>query len=78
MPLAFVLVNAELGQEKSLLKKLRHMKNVKEAHFIYGAYDMIVKIEAENMDQLKDIVAFQIRRMTEAKTTLTMTVNDKI
>jgi DNA-binding Lrp family transcriptional regulator len=78
MPLAFVLINAEFGQEKSLLTKLKSMKNVKEAHFVYGIYDIIAKIEAKNMNTVKDIIAFQIRKMNEVKTTLTMSVADVI
>ncbi|MGB6680145.1 MAG: Lrp/AsnC ligand binding domain-containing protein [Candidatus Bathyarchaeia archaeon] len=78
MPLAFVLINAEFGQEKSLLTKLKSMKNVKEAYFVYGIYDIIAKIEAKNMNTVKDIIAFQIRKMNEVKTTLTMSVADVI
>ena len=78
MPIAFILINTELGKEKSLLKEIRSIPNVKEAYFIYGVYDIIVKVEAENMEKLKEIVTFKIRRLNDVRNTLTMTVTEGI
>jgi len=78
MPIVFILINSELGKEKSLLKEIRSIPNVKEAHFIYGIYDIIVKVEAENMEKLKEIVTFKIRRLNDVRNTLTMTVPEGI
>jgi DNA-binding Lrp family transcriptional regulator len=78
MIVAFVLINAELGKEKSLLKEISNIPNVKEAHFVYGVFDIIIKVEAENMDKLRDIVTFNIRRLKEVIRTLTITVIEGI
>ena len=78
MIVAFVLINAELGKEKSLLKEIRNIPNVKEAHFVYGVFDIIIKVEAENMNKLRDIVTFNIRRLKEVIRTLTITVIEGI
>jgi len=78
MPVAFVLINSELGKEEELLKELRSMENVKEAHFVYGVYDVIVKVEAESLEKLKDLVTFKIRRLSNVRSTLTMTVTEGI
>ena len=77
MPVAFVLINSELGKEE-LLKELRSIENVKEAHFVYGVFDVIVKVEAESMEKLKDLITFKIRRLNDARSTLTMTVTEGI
>lgn len=74
MTTAFVLISAELGEEENLLKQLRSIDHVKEAHYVYGVYDVIVKVEAENMEKLKEIVTFKIRRLNDVRSTLTMTV----
>ena len=76
MRTAFVLINAELGKEEGLIKGLRSIENVKEAHFVYGVYDIIAKVEAESMEKIKEIVTFKIRRMSDVRSTLTMTVVD--
>ena len=78
MPIAYVLINAELGREKTVLKDLRAIENVSEVHLVYGVYDIIVKVEAENMEKLKEILTFKIRRMNEIRSTLTMTVDEGI
>jgi DNA-binding Lrp family transcriptional regulator len=78
MPTAFVLINAELGKEEGILKELRSIAFVKEAHFVYGVYDIIAKVEADSMEKLKEIVTFKIRRLTDVRSTLTMTVAEGI
>ena len=78
MPMAYVLINAELGREKALLKDLRAIENISEVYLVYGVYDIIVKVEAENMEKLKEILTFKIRRMKEVRSTLTMTVHEGI
>ncbi|MFC1506771.1 Lrp/AsnC ligand binding domain-containing protein [Thermoproteota archaeon] len=78
MPVVYILINAELGMEEDLIRELRKMENIKEAYVAYGVYDVIVKAEAENMENLKELVAFKIRRMKEVKNTLTMTVAEGV
>jgi DNA-binding Lrp family transcriptional regulator len=78
MPTAFVLINAELGKEEGILKELRSISSCKEAHFVYGVYDIIAKVEAESMEKLKEIVTFKIRRLPDVRSTLTMTVAEGI
>jgi len=74
MPLAFVLINAEVGSEEQVVKELREIDNVKEAHLVYGVYDLIAKVEAEAMDKLKDVIAQEVRRVTGIRSTLTLLV----
>jgi DNA-binding Lrp family transcriptional regulator len=78
MPVAFILINAELGKEEDLLEDLRKMENIKEAYFVYGVYDIIAKAETENMEKLKELVAFKIRRLEEVRSTLTVTVAEGV
>lgn len=74
MPLAFVLINAEIGSEDEVLKELRKIANVKESYVVYGVYDVVAKVEAESMDKLKEIVTWKIRRLDKVRSTLTMIV----
>jgi len=78
MPIAFVLINAELGSEREILKELGEIKNVKEAHFVYGVYDIIAKIEADSMDKVKETITWKIRRLDKVKSTLTMIVIESL
>jgi len=74
MPLAFVLINAEIGSEDEVLAELRKLGNVKESYVVYGVYDIVAKVEADSMDKLKEIVTWKIRRLDKVRSTLTMIV----
>ncbi|GAH11565.1 unnamed protein product, partial [marine sediment metagenome] len=47
---------------------------VKYFHMVNGVYDIIVKIEAKSIEQLKDIIGKKIRPLDHIKSTLTMLV----
>lgn len=76
MTSAYVLINTEPGMENELSEKLQHSIAVKETHIVFGEYDIIVKLEAENPSALKDSIFKEIRRLEEVRTTLTMVVSD--
>ena len=72
MSTAFVLINAEIGSETEVLKALKAIPEVKEAHMVYGVYDIIARIETETMQDLKDSISWKIRRLNKVRSTLTM------
>jgi len=74
MPMAFVLINAEIGSEEEVLKELKKVEGVVEAYVVYGVYDVVAKIKAETMDKLKDVVTWHVRRLNKVRSTLTMIV----
>ncbi|MFQ5711302.1 MAG: Lrp/AsnC family transcriptional regulator [Candidatus Geothermarchaeales archaeon] len=76
MTIAFVLINTELGSEEEVRSKLLEHEEVEEAYIVYGVYDLIVKLKAEDMDQIKRTVSWKIRRMEKVRSTLTMIVMD--
>ena len=70
----YLLVNSDLGKEIELIKELQDIPSVTEAHLIYGNYDIILKMQGESMDQLKEIITAKIRRNDKVRSTLTMVV----
>ena len=74
MATAFVLINAEIGSESDVLKDLKAISEVKEAHMVYGVYDIIARIETDTMQDLKDTISWKIRRLDKVRSTLTMIV----
>ena len=74
MAKAYVLINVEIGSEEEVLRSLDPISEVKEAHLVYGVYDIITVIETETMQELKDTVSWKIRRLDKVRTTLTMIV----
>ena len=72
MPRAFVLINVESGFEDNVLRDLKTIQGVEEAYFSYGVYDLITKIKAETMEQLKEMVTKRIRTLPKVRSTLTL------
>ncbi|MGH9998242.1 MAG: Lrp/AsnC ligand binding domain-containing protein [Nitrosopumilaceae archaeon] len=77
MAIAFVLINAELGAENELVDQLKAIENVKYVHVLYGAYDLVVKIEASDNATLKKTISNNLRQLKNVRSTLTMTVIDE-
>lgn len=74
MPMAFVLINADLGAEEQLVKELKGIENVKEVYVVYGVYDIVAKVEADVMEKVKETITWKIRRLDRVRSTLTMIV----
>jgi len=74
MPIAFVLINTEIGSESEVLGSLKKIDAVQEAYMVYGVYDVVAKVKADTMDKLKEIVTWHVRRLDKVRSTLTMIV----
>lgn len=74
MTMAFILINSEIASEESILEELGGIGEVKEAHIVYGVYDIIARVVARDMEELREIVAKRIRRIDKVRSTLTMVV----
>jgi len=72
MPRAFVLINVESGSEDEVLNELKNLEGVEEAYFSYGVYDLVTKIKADTMEQLKEMVTRKIRALSKVRSTLTL------
>jgi DNA-binding Lrp family transcriptional regulator len=51
---AIVLVNTEIGEEKQVLQKINYLEGVEEAHALTGLYDLLIKVNAKSVDNLRD------------------------
>ena len=76
MSIAFVLINTDLGEASDVSKTLREIPEVKEVYGVYGVYDFVVRLEAESMQELKNVITSKIRRLSHVRSTLTMIVVD--
>jgi DNA-binding Lrp family transcriptional regulator len=74
MPMAFVLINADLGAEEELVRELKSIEHVREVYVVYGVYDIVAKIEADTMEKVKETITWKIRRLEKVRSTLTMIV----
>lgn len=70
---AFVLVNTELGSEIELESELRKVEGIVGVHQVYGVYDVVVEVEADSEQKLKEIIFSRIRTLKHIRSTLTLT-----
>lgn len=74
MPQAFVLMNAELGSEDSIVNELKKIEGVKEVYQVYGVYDIVAQVELNTMERVKETITWKLRKLNGVKSTLTMIV----
>jgi DNA-binding Lrp family transcriptional regulator len=74
---AFVLINAKLGLQDQILKDLQKILGVDTAYSSHGVYDLIVKVQADSLDKLKELIFHHIRQIHNVQATLTLTVTEE-
>ena len=76
---AFVLLNTELGMESKIEETLNGVEEITNIRSLYGIYDLIIEMEAESMDKIKEVVYNKVRRLENVKNTITLlTYGDSI
>ena len=70
---AFVLVNTDLGSDDELQSELKKVEGVAGVYQVYGVYDLLVEVEAESDQKLKETIFSRIRVLKHVRSTLTLT-----
>jgi DNA-binding Lrp family transcriptional regulator len=71
---AYILVQTEVGKAADVARQIMAIPGVTEAEDVTGPYDVIVRAQAENMDELGGLVAAHIQRVSGITRTLTCPV----
>jgi len=69
---AFVLLNTELGMESKIIEALNGVEEITNIRSLYGIYDLIIEMEAESMDAIKEVVYDKVRHLDNVKSTITL------
>ncbi|MCL2359976.1 MAG: Lrp/AsnC ligand binding domain-containing protein [Nitrososphaerota archaeon] len=77
MTTAYVLLNTEIGAENQVLKALKGIDGIEEAYNLWGVYDIIANVKAENMEKLKHIITNRIEKIGQINSKLTMIIADQ-
>jgi len=73
MSLGFILISVAPTQEHEVYIKLSKISDIIEIHPLFGEYDLIAKIEAENFEKLGQIIVNKIRSIKGVIDTKTLT-----
>ncbi|MCL5876279.1 MAG: Lrp/AsnC ligand binding domain-containing protein [Candidatus Bathyarchaeota archaeon] len=72
---AYVLLNTEIGREKQVLNALKRVDGVKEAQCLWGVYDILVNVKADDLETLKNIINNSIDKIGKINSKLTMIIS---
>jgi DNA-binding Lrp family transcriptional regulator len=71
---AYVLIQTEVGKAAAVAAEVRAVQGVTEAEDVTGPYDVIVRAEAETVDDLGKLVVARIQSVEGITRTLTCPV----
>jgi DNA-binding Lrp family transcriptional regulator len=59
----FVLIKTEPGKECEVYDELKEVSEVIDFHQLFGEYDLIAKIEGNDVDKVRSIIVDKIRHI---------------
>lgn len=68
---AYILIQTEVGKAADVVQKIAGMPGVVQAEDVTGPYDVIVRAESDNMDDLGKMVVARIQGVDGITRTLT-------
>jgi DNA-binding Lrp family transcriptional regulator len=66
---AFVLITTALGEEKRVIRKLRQLDALKEAHTVHGSYDILARFSTKNYECLRKLLGIEIKKIEGVRAT---------
>lgn len=66
------MVNSDVGSEAELQSEMKSVEGVVAVYQVYGLFDLVVEVEAESDQKLKEIVFSKIRPLKRVKSTITL------
>ncbi len=71
---ALVFINVDIGAEDTVMEQLAKEPEVAAVFFVYGPYDLVVKLAAEDAEKLRAIIRDKIRKIPGVRSTTTLIV----
>ncbi len=72
LTIAYILIKIELGAEQNVIEQLEKIEQVGKIDRTFGDYDMVVKIESENIEKIRDTISWKIKQLDKVRSTLTL------
>lgn len=73
---AYMMLNCELGAEAEIIEKLKELEEVKDVFETIGTHDMMVKLQADNFEKIREIVSWNIQKLPKVRSTATLIKKD--
>ena len=73
---AYVMLNCELGTEAEIIEKLKELEQVTDVFETIGTHDMLIKLQADNFEKIREIVSRNIQQLPKVRSTSTLIRKD--
>jgi DNA-binding Lrp family transcriptional regulator len=67
-----VLIRLDAGKEESALARMRDIKGVKKVQAVFGRWDLVATVEAQDLNALTSLVIKNIRAIDGVSATETL------
>ena len=74
MVTAYILIQTEVGKAAKVAKEIVRIEGVQQAEDVTGPYDVIVRADARNIDELGKLVVARVQAVDGITRTLTCPV----
>ena len=74
MVTAYILIQTDVGKAAQVAKDILDITGVQQAQAVTGPYDVIVRAEAQNIDELGQLVVAHVQAVAGITRTLTCPV----
>jgi DNA-binding Lrp family transcriptional regulator len=72
MAIGFALLSISPLKEKEVYELLKNIPEITEVHPLFGEYDILLKIESDNIDSIGNVVINKIRSINGVMDTKTL------
>ena len=69
---AYILIVVDSGAESKVKDLLKKFKQVQDLQIVYGEYDLVMKIQVNEMKNLQEFIMNNIRAIKQVQRTSTM------
>ncbi len=68
------MINVKVGTDKDVVSELKTFKYVDKVYEVYGVYDIVAEVKASSMEELKETVNSDMRKLKNVLATNTIIV----
>ena len=72
----FILINVEAKKEDSVYDALAKVEQIEGIREVFGQYDIIARIEARNLKEMRALIIDRVRSVPGVITTTTLITSD--
>lgn len=72
MVTAYVMLNCDLGAESEVIEALQGIEQTVDVFETIGTHDVVVKIQAENFEKIREVITWNIQTIKKIRSTVTL------